>query len=100
MELRQIQFGWRRTLGDELAGPWTEPARAAGVKVRTAVVEDDSVCAGLLAATRDEHSDLIVLGTHGHGNLADRLMGATTYQVTHRAPVPVVIVPPDWTPSE
>lgn len=90
---------WRRDLEKDLAGSWTEAARAAGVEVRTHVVEDETPAAGVLAAAARYHADLIVLGTHGHGNLADRLLGATTYAVTHRAHTPVVVIPPDWRPS-
>lgn len=91
---------WRRDLLHDLDGPWTEPARAAGVNVRTLAVEDESVAAGLVAAADQEHADLIVLAADGHGNLADRLLGSTTYKVTHRATVPVMIIPPDWRPLQ
>ncbi len=89
---------WRRRLGTALEGPWTEPARLAGAKVRTVLVEADSVPGGLLATAADEDADLVVLGTHGRGTLADRLLGATTYTVAHRARTPVVIIPVDWVP--
>jgi nucleotide-binding universal stress UspA family protein len=90
---------WRHNLERDLAGPWTEPARSAGVPVRALVVEDESPAAGIMAVTAREGADLIVVGTHGHGNIADRLLGATTYLVTHRARTPVVVIPPDWHPS-
>jgi nucleotide-binding universal stress UspA family protein len=90
---------WRRRLRADVAGPWTERARAAGAKVRTVVVEDDSTAGGLLRAADKEHADLIVLGAHGRGRLADRLLGATTYVVTHRARTPVVIIPTEWVPA-
>jgi nucleotide-binding universal stress UspA family protein len=89
---------WRRTLGAELNGAWTEPARAIGARLRTMLIEADTVAAGLLCAAGDADADLIVLGTHGRGGFADRLLGATTYTVTHRARTPVVIVPVDWHP--
>lgn len=91
---------WRRELERDLTGPWTERARAAGAKLRTIIVEDESTTAGLLAAARRERADLIVLGVHGHGNIADRLLGATTYKIAHRARTPVVIVPAGWTPGD
>jgi nucleotide-binding universal stress UspA family protein len=56
-------------------------------------VEDDSAAAGLLAAAEREHADLIVIGAHGHGSVFGRLLGATAYKISHRAKVPVVIVP-------
>jgi nucleotide-binding universal stress UspA family protein len=85
---------WRVALQRDLDDAWTAPARDAGVEVRTLLVEADSAEEGLLDAVDKEHADLIVLGAKGRGNLADRLLGATTYKVTHRASVPVVVVPP------
>jgi nucleotide-binding universal stress UspA family protein len=89
---------WRRTLADQLAGPWSAPARALGAEVRTTLVEDETVAAGLLKVAGDAHADVIVLGAHGRGGLVDRLLGATTYTVAHRAHTPVVIIPTDWEP--
>jgi nucleotide-binding universal stress UspA family protein len=90
---------WRRDLERDLAGPWTDPARVIGATVRTLVVEDETAAAGILNTAHREHADLVVLGAHGRGNLADRLLGATTYAVTHRASTPVVVIPPDWQPA-
>lgn len=90
---------WRRELERDLAGPWTDAAREIGATVRTLVVEDETTAAGILNTAHREHADLVVLGAHGRGNLADRLLGATTYTVTHRANTPVVIIPPDWQPK-
>jgi nucleotide-binding universal stress UspA family protein len=87
---------WRRTIETELNGAWTDPARAAGVPVRTVLLEEESSAAGLLALVQREDADLVVLGAQGHGNLASRLLGGTTYRVAHRSPAPVVIIPPDW----
>lgn len=84
---------WRRRLVADVAGPWTEPARSIGVTVKTAVVEDDTAAAGLLGAAEREHADLIVIGAHGQGSVFGRLLGATAYRISHRARVPVVIVP-------
>jgi nucleotide-binding universal stress UspA family protein len=89
---------WRRDLSKNLEGAWTDPARELGAKVRTMLVEDDTVAGGLLRIARDVDADLIVLGAHSRGGITDRLLGATTYVVTHRAHTPVVIIPVDWTP--
>ena len=79
-------------------GPWTDAARAIGATVRTLVVEDKTTAAGILNTAHREHADLVMLGAHGRGNLADRLLGSTTYTVTQRANTPVVVIPPDWQP--
>jgi nucleotide-binding universal stress UspA family protein len=90
---------WRRDLERTVRDQWTVAARAAGVDVETVVCEADSPAAGLLSLAGRDAVDLIVLGTHGHGGLADRLLGATTYKVSHAATTPVVIVPVDWRPA-
>jgi nucleotide-binding universal stress UspA family protein len=90
---------WRRDLTAQLEGAWTAAARTAGVTARSELVEDDTAAAGLLRAADRCDADLIVLGAKGHGTLADRLLGATTYRVSHAARTPVVIVPMDWRPE-
>jgi nucleotide-binding universal stress UspA family protein len=89
---------WRRKLAATLRHQWAAPASEAGVPVRCELLEDDTPAAGLLMAATRLHADLIVLGAHSHGTLADRLLGATTYKVSHAARAPVVIVPQDWQP--
>jgi nucleotide-binding universal stress UspA family protein len=90
---------WRRSLKKELDDDWMAPARAEGVDVETILTEDDSPAAGLLELAGRDTVDLIVLGAHRRGGLTDRLLGATTYRVSHEAPTPVVIVPVDWHPA-
>lgn len=38
-------------------------------------------------------ADLLVLGSHGHGAVHDKLLGSTSERAVHHAPCPVVIVP-------
>lgn len=85
---------WRRRVDESLHHEWTEEARQAGASTDCQLLEAESVAAGILDAA--DGVDLIVLGAHGHGDLADRLLGATTYRVSHAARTPVVIIPVDW----
>jgi nucleotide-binding universal stress UspA family protein len=39
-----------------------------------------------------EHSDVVVIGSHGHGVLKRLLMGSVSTHVTHHAPCPVLLV--------
>lgn len=45
----------------------------------------------LCAAAAD--AELMVLGSHGHGQVHDKLVGSTSERAIHHAPCPVVIVP-------
>lgn len=88
---------WRRDLRRQLNDDWAAPAIAAGRPVTCELAEADSAAAGILAAADRAGADLIVLGAHGRGSLSDRLLGATTYKVSHGASIPVVIIPIEWT---
>jgi len=46
----------------------------------------------ILEVARAESFDLIVMGSHGHGALAERLMGGVCNKVLHDAPCPVLTV--------
>ena len=47
----------------------------------------------LILKTADEKNcDLIVMGTHGHGSLADAMMGSTARRVLRRSRQPVLVV--------
>lgn len=47
----------------------------------------DALCQAALDA------ELLVLGSHGHGLVHDKVVGSTTQRVIHHAPCPVVVVP-------
>jgi nucleotide-binding universal stress UspA family protein len=87
---------WRHELEVDLRTRWVEPLIAARVDHRGLVVEADSRADGLLATALREGGDLLVVGAKGHGGLADRVLGGVSYRVTHRARLPVVVIPPDW----
>jgi nucleotide-binding universal stress UspA family protein len=50
-------------------------------------VPSDALC------TAAADADLMVLGSHGHGAVHDKLIGSTSERAVHHAPCPVVIVP-------
>jgi nucleotide-binding universal stress UspA family protein len=84
---------WRRRQHEALEGAWTEPLHDSGVPFRTILTEDDHVDRGLLRVADEQDAGLIVVGRHGRGGWADRVLGSATYKVAHRAQRPVVIVP-------
>lgn len=87
---------WRTRLRDRLEQDWTQAARDMGVGIRPELVEADRVDEGLLKVAADNDAELIVVGAHGHDDLADRLLGGAAHRLSHRADRPVVIVPADW----
>ena len=46
----------------------------------------------ILEVSRDRNCDLIVLGTHGTGEMVDLLMGSTARKVVRRSKIPVLVV--------
>jgi len=62
---------------------------AAGVDIERAVVEG-APAPTLIEAARG--SDLLVVGSRGHGGFAGLLLGSVSQQCSHHAPCPIVIV--------
>jgi len=66
-----------------------EPGPA--VRAERRVVEGDPIDE-ILRVAAENHSDLIVMGTHGRTGLRRLLMGSVAEQVVRRAPCPVLTV--------
>jgi nucleotide-binding universal stress UspA family protein len=87
---------WRRDLERDLRSQWVAPLVELDVPHRCAVVEDESPATGLIHAADREQADLIVVGGKGHSTIAGRVLGSTSYSLTHRARRPVIVVPATW----
>jgi nucleotide-binding universal stress UspA family protein len=75
-----------------MEGPWRQPFIDHGVAHRVELRDGNPVHV-LLTAAEELHADLIVVGSRGAGELAERLMGSTSTQITERSAIPVVVVP-------
>ncbi len=62
----------------------------AGTRV-TARVELGSAADQIIRTARAEKADLIVMSTHGHDSLRDRVLGSQTERVVRAAPCPVLV---------
>jgi len=71
---------------------FAEPARAAGLKVKTAL-EEGLAADVILGRAASLPPDLIVLGTGRRGGFGGWMMGSTAERVVRRARVPVLTVP-------
>ena len=56
------------------------------------VVEKGNPVEVILEVAKEKNCDLIVMGTHGRGALADVVMGSTARRVIRRSPTPVLVV--------
>jgi nucleotide-binding universal stress UspA family protein len=67
-------------------------AADAGVDAK-AVMIGDPVADAILDCAKKHGSDIIVMGTHGHGGIRRALLGSKTAEVINRASVPVMVAP-------
>lgn len=77
--------------GMEHLGPYVEAARGLGVEAR-AVVTIGEVVPSIVRTARDEHADLIAMGTHGRSGLARVVLGSVAERVVRDSEVPVLLV--------
>ena len=71
-----------------------ERLRGEGLEVTALAIQGPTVDT-IIAEANKLQADLIILGSHGHGALFRTLMGSVSEGVLHRAPCPVLIVPPE-----
>ena len=61
-------------------------------KAIPAVVRDTSAAAGILRYADEQRVDLIVMGTHGRGAIAELMLGSVAQQVVREAKVSMLVV--------
>ncbi|MEV7629758.1 universal stress protein [Actinoplanes sp. NPDC089786] len=71
---------------DELVAPWI--AKYPAVRVTTLLSHDSA--AAVLAGV-SHRSQLVVVGSHGHGAITGSVLGSTGLQLLHHADCPVYI---------
>jgi nucleotide-binding universal stress UspA family protein len=80
----------------EVLQAFSEEANA-GAGDQTFVTDEILIKPGAPAETivqtaKEENCDLIVMGTHGHGAIADVLIGSTAKWVVRQSPIPVLVI--------
>jgi nucleotide-binding universal stress UspA family protein len=66
--------------------------RTPPVQKSVLVVKTGSPLVEIVRYATEQHVDLIVMGTHGHGPIAHLLLGSVADNVIRRAPCPVLTV--------
>jgi nucleotide-binding universal stress UspA family protein len=84
LDLLQSQ---QRQRMDELVEPFASKYRNAHV---TKVFQDVSPAKGLTDLSRE--AQLVVVGSHGRGKLADSILGSVSQNLIHHAECPVLVV--------
>jgi nucleotide-binding universal stress UspA family protein len=66
-------------------------ARAAGVPCRTLLTKPATAYQGIVAAAKKQRCDLILMASHGRGELATLLLGSVTQKVLAHSKIPVLV---------
>lgn len=81
-------------IADEITADIRAELAAAypGLRIQVELVRDRPVDSLVRAAEACE-AEMIVVGHGGRGPLRAALLGSTTYELVHRAPIPVLVCP-------
>jgi len=92
-EVRDLRHAIRE-IGEKFGEEATKLAHDfdASVAVEVELV-DDRPAEAILRAAEEHDALLIVVGAESRGPIAGSLLGSATYQVVHRSPRPVLVVP-------
>ena len=97
-EAKDALIGKRRDhhIVREILGQFSEKARSdfsdGAVETDEIVVIKGNPVEMILNVAKEKNCDLIIMGTHGRGALADAVMGSTARRVIRRSPTPVLVV--------
>ena len=69
-----------------------QQSEGGGFETDDIIVERGNPVEQILKQSDEKKCDLIVMGTHGHGTLADAMMGSTARRVLRRSKKPVLVV--------
>lgn len=69
----------------------TDAAAAAGVEVKTLLVENSFPAEGIIAAAEEAKADLVVMGSHGRRGFGRLLLGSQTSNVLAQSKIPVLV---------
>ena len=97
-EARESLIGKRRdhvairAVLDQFCEDARQGQKGEGFETDDIIVERGNPVEQILKQAEEKKCDLIVMGTHGHGTLADAMMGSTARRVLRRSQKPVLVV--------
>lgn len=62
------------------------------VPLEVRLVEDVTAMRGIVDMARQEHADLVIVGSHGRTGISRLMLGSVAAQVVAHSPVPVLVV--------
>ena len=80
-----------REWGDQTLRRALDRAGSGGVDADTCLEEGSSVTT-ILEVAREQHADLIVMGSHGRGGITRVLLGSVTEGVLRHTHIPVMVI--------
>ena len=75
----------------QVLGAAEAAAQAAGVSVKTRLIDNSFPAEGIVAAAEETSADLIVMGSHGRRGIGRLLLGSQTSNVLAHSKVPVLV---------
>ena len=66
-------------------------AKAAGVPFTGQFAASDQPALAIIEAARSQHCDMICMGSHGHGRVAQMLLGSVAAKVLSLCDIPVLV---------
>jgi len=82
----------QRQQAEKSMGRLATRARSAGVRAVGHVVDTGPITSAIVRFAKRQRTDLIVMGTHGHGALAKIVLGSVAERVISQASCPVMTV--------
>jgi nucleotide-binding universal stress UspA family protein len=90
-DIARIEKQWAESAQATLDAVGTK-AKAAGVKVKTALISSDLVGEAIINAAKKHKSEMIVMASHGRKGLKRLLLGSETQHVLTHSELPVLVL--------
>jgi len=93
--LQQLEPGYEKGQREESADILDKVAKAAtaaGVAVKTLVVESEDIHGQIIAVANQEGCDLICMASHGRSGMVAAVLGSETHKVLIHTQLPVLVL--------